>query len=153
MTLHASMYNTVWKIKFINSTWWLTTNPWSYDSCSWKLVPILPWAHLHYSCSNTSYTTIMVSWSRHRNIYAMVWHDQRWFDGFMQDRSNSIANILDLRQSCTKPSVWWNHVFVTHFILHSYDKAGPQIRLGTYRPLRASYGVSAVRTFGEKTSL
>ena len=29
-----------------------------------------------------------------------------YFDGFMQDCSNSIANALELLQSCTKPSIW-----------------------------------------------
>ena len=27
-------------------------------------------------------------------------------DGLVQDRSNSIANALELLQSCTKPSIW-----------------------------------------------
>ena len=28
------------------------------------------------------------------------------FDGLKQDCSNSIANALELLQSCTKPSIW-----------------------------------------------
>ena len=31
-----------------------------------------------------------------------------YIDGLVQDCSNSIANALELLQSCTKPSIWWN---------------------------------------------
>ena len=31
---------------------------------------------------------------------------QSYIDGLVQDRSNSIANALELLQSCTKPSTW-----------------------------------------------
>ena len=30
------------------------------------------------------------------------------FNGLVQDCSNSIANALELLQSCTKPSIWFN---------------------------------------------
>ena len=32
--------------------------------------------------------------------------DQNHIDGLVQDRWNSIANTLELLQSCTKPSIW-----------------------------------------------
>ena len=32
-----------------------------------------------------------------------------YIDGFVQDWSNSIANALELLQSCTKPSTWYLH--------------------------------------------
>ena len=30
-----------------------------------------------------------------------------YVDGLVQDYSNSIANAVELLQSCTKPSMWW----------------------------------------------
>ena len=33
---------------------------------------------------------------------------QAHIDGLVQDCSNSTANALELLQSCTKPSIWWN---------------------------------------------
>ena len=30
----------------------------------------------------------------------------KYFDGLVQDCGNSIANALELLQSCTKPSIW-----------------------------------------------
>ena len=34
----------------------------------------------------------------------------RYFDGLIQDFSNSIANALGLLQSCTKPSIWCHYL-------------------------------------------
>ena len=36
--------------------------------------------------------------------YNKIQHD---IDGLVQDCSNSIANALELLQSCTKPSIWY----------------------------------------------
>ena len=33
-----------------------------------------------------------------------------YFDGLVQDCSISIANALEILQSCIKPSIWWNDV-------------------------------------------
>ena len=33
-------------------------------------------------------------------------------DGLVQERRNSIANALELRLSCTKPSKWWSLIQV-----------------------------------------
>ena len=39
-----------------------------------------------------------------------MWSDENYYidevDGLVQDCSNSIANALELLQSCTKPSKW-----------------------------------------------
>ena len=35
----------------------------------------------------------------------LIWH----IDGLVQDCSISIANALELLQSCAKPSIWWHH--------------------------------------------
>ena len=35
---------------------------------------------------------------------------QNHVDGFVQDCSNSIANALEILQSCTKPSIWYYFV-------------------------------------------
>ena len=40
----------------------------------------------------------------HGLIAVLVWGE---IDGLVQDCSNSIANALELLQSCTKPSIWW----------------------------------------------
>ena len=53
-------------------------------------------------------------------IVLWVFRENRWLngtipqrmimkriDGLVQDYSNSIANALELLQSCTKPSIWW----------------------------------------------
>ena len=40
-----------------------------------------------------------------------------YFDGLVQDCSNSIGNALELLQSCTKPSIWWNG-----FILQNHSR-------------------------------
>ena len=34
-------------------------------------------------------------------------HEQDQMDGFVQERRNSIASVLDLRLSCTNPSKYW----------------------------------------------
>ena len=36
-------------------------------------------------------------------------------DGLVQDCSNSIANALDLLQSCTKPLIWYIGYHILHY--------------------------------------
>ena len=40
--------------------------------------------------------------------------NQQYIDGLLQDCSNSIANALELLQSCTKPSILWTYL-ATHY--------------------------------------
>ena len=45
--------------------------------------------------------------------------DSQWdiyIDGLMQERSNSIANALELRLSCTNPSIWPHPVHPKNYI-------------------------------------
>ena len=43
-----------------------------------------------------------------RKQILLQWQDTVYFDGLVQDCSNSIANALELLQSCTKPSIYLN---------------------------------------------
>ena len=36
----------------------------------------------------------------------MIQMTEAYIDGLVQDRRNSIANALELRLSCTNPSIW-----------------------------------------------
>ena len=36
------------------------------------------------------------------------------FDGLVQERRNSIVNALELRVSCTNPSIYWSCGIETH---------------------------------------
>ena len=52
--------------------------------------------------------TLLSSWRNnaskgHDNVY-------EYFDGLVQERRNSIANALELRLSCTNPSIWLSSV-------------------------------------------
>ena len=68
-------------------------------------------------------------------------------DGFVHDCSNSIANALEILQSCTKPSIWWYGNEVTpvwfisvlfrtlrsskngrHFDKHHFTRIYPQLK-------------------------
>ena len=45
-------------------------------------------------------------------------------DGLVQDCSNSIANALELLQSCAKPSISnMNHVHISRDVLHKHHLA------------------------------
>ena len=45
------------------------------------------------------------------------------FDGLVQDCSISIANALEILQSCAKPLMWYNgYIQTTEFIVHPYRK-------------------------------
>ena len=49
-------------------------------------------------------------------LIKLLWSGSHaYIDGLEQDRSNSIANALELLQSCTKPSIWISAV-LTHLI-------------------------------------
>ena len=55
-----------------------------------------------------------------------------YIDRLVQERCDSIANALELRISCTKPSVYrwhWSGVCVFQLVLHICSK----IHLGFYR--------------------
>ena len=38
--------------------------------------------------------------------HVTIWVSWKYLDGLVQDCSNSIANALELLQSCTKPSIY-----------------------------------------------
>ena len=40
------------------------------------------------------------------------WYDWLYIDGLVQDCCNSIANALELLQSCTKPSIYWDEITI-----------------------------------------
>ena len=42
-------------------------------------------------------------------------------EDLVQDCTNSIANALELVQSCTKPSVWWHYSLATPGWPHKVD--------------------------------
>ena len=45
--------------------------------------------------------------SRNDRKWKSIWmFSQDNFDGLVQERSNSIANALELSLSCTNPSIW-----------------------------------------------
>ena len=50
------------------------------------------------------------------------WYNQPYNDGLVQDCSNSIANALELLQSCTKPSIWYHTSDLVQ-----YNKYRPQL--------------------------
>ena len=43
-----------------------------------------------------------------------------YIDGLAQDCSNSIANALELMQSCTKPSIWFVVNLVKYILLYNF---------------------------------
>ena len=63
-------------------------------------------------------------WSCIRNYY---------FDGLVQDCSNSSALAMELLQSCAKPSTWWRHDVETLSALLIFVKGNHQSRVGFHR--------------------
>ena len=45
----------------------------------------------------------------------MTWFTDAYIDGLVQNCSNSIANALELLQSCTKPLICFTHLSYTLF--------------------------------------
>ena len=48
------------------------------------------------------------------NFCHLIWY--QYINGLVQDCSNSIANALELLQSCTKPSIWFPWQFFSEMI-------------------------------------
>ena len=55
----------------------------------------------------------------------------RYIDGLVQDYSNSIANALELLQSCTKPSICTWFAFHCPYVLPNITQILPSYLLGT----------------------
>ena len=57
---------------------------------------------------------VFMSWHHHVSCWLHYHYLQHWINGLVQDCSNSIANAMELLQSCTKPSgcceSWWSTV-------------------------------------------
>ena len=83
---------------------WMTrvNSNWLNGQCKWNESTF--WALLDYELLNQvnirSLLTDRLQMSVHVN--KSILH----IDGFAQDCSNSIANALELLQSCTKPTIW-----------------------------------------------
>ena len=76
--------------------------------------------------------SLLIVWTSHQQLRYWLCNNERWFlffheerfklpssfqlimaywhqfDGLMQKRRNSIANALELRLFCIKPSIWWH---------------------------------------------
>ena len=54
-------------------------------------------------------------------IFCQFFHIHIYIDGSVQDYSNSIANALELLQSCTKPSIYtYMHIYIHTYIYIIY---------------------------------
>ena len=63
---------------------------------------------------------LTMCWSRIHDGMLVLWdtvHCQDYIDGLVQDCSNSIANALELLQSCTKPSTYSVHTLLCFVLL------------------------------------
>ena len=52
---------------------------------------------------------------------------EKYIDGLVQEWCNSIANALELRLSCTNPSIWWHHDLGIPLILLVFCGAKPPV--------------------------
>ena len=70
--------------------------------------------HMGYLfCMQITILAQVIWWAHHTSCCVCVWYDTAvdkkctsHFAEFMQERHNSIANELELRISCTDPSIW-----------------------------------------------
>ena len=58
----------------------------------------------------------------------------RYFDSLVQDCSNSIADALELLQSCTKPSIWCYCYDVVFLLSQNKHRSAPDNFLPTGLP-------------------
>ena len=63
-----------------------------------------------------------------QEVIAYIIHEA-YIDGLMQDCSNSIANTLELLQSCTKPSTYINIRLIEHFVIKWSWNAWKQLNI------------------------
>ena len=71
------------------------TEPYDYNSSQ----PSDTYMYMHHGQGHQCVGFMMVSW--HGSVFCINGH----FDGLMKERCNSIANTLELRLSCTNPSI------------------------------------------------
>ena len=74
-----------------------------------------------WRCHLTSIGNPIVEISYTGKMTSLYWiNPQFYIDGLVQDCSNSIANTMELLQSCTKPSIWYHCPKILTKTPHSY---------------------------------
>ena len=74
------------------------------------------WSELNVTL-RAHWSTVILTFRLPR-LHTNLQYTLDYIDGLMQERRNSIANALELRRSCTKPSIW-NAYFSAIFLSRS----------------------------------